>query len=122
MEIYINSGGGSYDQEGNQKKIGKWVELDEGFDSNKQTTYNREYNIYGYKIGRWDGFELQKDSYIYGENPFIMIINHPQLKKNKYNKLQFIRDKHQIIKKQVYGKLDHKIRKCYLNMKWGWII
>ncbi|CAD8129028.1 unnamed protein product [Paramecium sonneborni] len=48
------SGGGSYDQEGNQKKIGKWIELDEGFYGNKKVTFNGVYNMNGIKIGRWD--------------------------------------------------------------------
>ncbi|CAD8104723.1 unnamed protein product [Paramecium sonneborni] len=51
---YKQIGGGSYDQEGNQKKIGKWVDLDEGFKQNKQVTYNGEYNIQGQKVDRWD--------------------------------------------------------------------
>lgn len=29
--IYVFSGGGAYDSEGDLKKIGRWVELDEGF-------------------------------------------------------------------------------------------
>ncbi|CAD8129949.1 unnamed protein product [Paramecium sonneborni] len=45
--------GGSYDQEGNEKKIGKWIELDEYFNSNK-SIYNGEYNMNGTKVGRWD--------------------------------------------------------------------
>ncbi|CAD8130240.1 unnamed protein product [Paramecium sonneborni] len=49
------SGGGSYDKDGNQKKIGMWVELDEKFKSN-QFTYSGEYNMQGMKIGRWDSF------------------------------------------------------------------
>ncbi|CAD8129413.1 unnamed protein product [Paramecium sonneborni] len=48
------SGGGSYDQEGNQKKIGNWIELDEGFYGNKKVTSNGVYNMNGIKIGRWD--------------------------------------------------------------------
>ncbi|CAD8130122.1 unnamed protein product [Paramecium sonneborni] len=48
------SGGGSYDQEGSQKKFGKWIELDEGFQFFKQVTYIGEYNINGMKQGRWD--------------------------------------------------------------------
>ncbi|CAD8129046.1 unnamed protein product [Paramecium sonneborni] len=51
---YQSMGGGSYDEEGNQKKIGKWVELDEGFNYHKQITYNGEYNMNGMKVGRWD--------------------------------------------------------------------
>ncbi|CAD8118306.1 unnamed protein product [Paramecium sonneborni] len=50
----VYSGGGQYDQEGNQKKIGKWVELFEGFQKYAQITYNGEYNIHGIKVGRWD--------------------------------------------------------------------
>ncbi|CAD8129055.1 unnamed protein product [Paramecium sonneborni] len=49
-----NCGGGSYDQEGNQKKIGKWVELDEGFNIQKKVTYVGEYDMNGMKVGRWD--------------------------------------------------------------------
>ncbi|CAD8118551.1 unnamed protein product [Paramecium sonneborni] len=45
-------GGGSYDQ--NEKKIGRWVELDERFDSNKEVTQSGEYNINGMKVGKWD--------------------------------------------------------------------
>ncbi|CAD8119572.1 unnamed protein product [Paramecium sonneborni] len=51
---YKQFGGGSYDKEGNEKKIGKWVELDEGFYFCKQVTHNGEYNINGIKVGRWD--------------------------------------------------------------------
>ncbi|CAD8129323.1 unnamed protein product [Paramecium sonneborni] len=43
-------GGGLYDQDGNQKKIGKWVELDERFDQWNQVTHNCEYNMQGIKI------------------------------------------------------------------------
>ncbi|CAD8089901.1 unnamed protein product [Paramecium sonneborni] len=49
---YKEIGGGSYDQEEN--KIGKWIELDEEFDQQKQITYNGEYFMKGIKIGRWD--------------------------------------------------------------------
>ncbi|CAD8129436.1 unnamed protein product [Paramecium sonneborni] len=52
--IFIYSGGGSYYQLKEQKKIGKWVELDEGFYDSKQVTDNGEYNKEGMKIGRWD--------------------------------------------------------------------
>ncbi|CAD8069659.1 unnamed protein product [Paramecium sonneborni] len=48
------SGGGSYDQQGYQKKIGKWIELDNFFSLIKQITYNGEYNINGMKVGGWD--------------------------------------------------------------------
>ncbi|CAD8128885.1 unnamed protein product [Paramecium sonneborni] len=50
----IYSGGGSYDQEGNQIKIGKWIELVEGFYCEKQVYYKGEYNMNGMKVGRWD--------------------------------------------------------------------
>ncbi|CAD8129435.1 unnamed protein product [Paramecium sonneborni] len=50
--IYVNSGGGSYDQEISQRKIGVWVELFEGFQYYAQITYNWEYNMKGMKIGR----------------------------------------------------------------------
>ncbi|CAD8104257.1 unnamed protein product [Paramecium sonneborni] len=46
-------GGGLYDScSGN--KIGKWVDLDEEFWSDKQVTYSGVYNQYGKRIGRWD--------------------------------------------------------------------
>ncbi|CAD8118556.1 unnamed protein product [Paramecium sonneborni] len=48
------SGGGFYDQQGNQKKIGKWLELDEWFKYERQLIYQGEYNMNGAKIGRWD--------------------------------------------------------------------
>ncbi|CAD8118555.1 unnamed protein product [Paramecium sonneborni] len=50
----IRSGGGSYDQEGNQKKIGKWIEQDKFFQAIKQVIYTGEYNINGMKVGKWD--------------------------------------------------------------------
>ncbi|CAD8129525.1 unnamed protein product [Paramecium sonneborni] len=52
-------GGGSYDQEGNCKKIGKWVELDEEFSSAKQITYNGQYNKKGMKVGAWIEMDLR---------------------------------------------------------------
>ncbi|CAD8130526.1 unnamed protein product [Paramecium sonneborni] len=56
---YQQIGGGSYDQEGNQKKIRKWVELDEAFCSDKQIIYNGEYNMNGMKVDRWDIINLK---------------------------------------------------------------
>ncbi|CAD8119979.1 unnamed protein product [Paramecium sonneborni] len=50
---YKQIGGGSYDSfQG--FKIGRWIELDQGFYEGKQITYNGEYNINGIKVGRWD--------------------------------------------------------------------
>ncbi|CAD8128908.1 unnamed protein product [Paramecium sonneborni] len=66
--IYIlkmYSGGGSYDQAGNQKKIGKWVELDEKFRDKNQVIYNGEYNMNGIKVGRWDIMYDRKVNGIY---------------------------------------------------------
>ncbi|CAD8115243.1 unnamed protein product [Paramecium sonneborni] len=51
---YIQIGGGSYDEGENQIKIGRWVQLDEGFNTNKKVTYSGEYNMKGMKVGRWD--------------------------------------------------------------------
>ncbi|CAD8192451.1 unnamed protein product [Paramecium pentaurelia] len=45
-------GGGYYDNEGKELKIGSWVELID-FGINKQVTFNGQYNN-GYKIGRWN--------------------------------------------------------------------
>ncbi|CAD8128887.1 unnamed protein product [Paramecium sonneborni] len=49
----IYSGGGSYDQEGNQIKIGKWIELFEWSPKYAQTTNNGEYSMKGQKVGIW---------------------------------------------------------------------
>ncbi|CAD8113195.1 unnamed protein product [Paramecium sonneborni] len=58
------SGGGSYDQEGSQRKIGQWIDLDEGFFKNslnsKQITYNGEYNMNGVKVGRWNIMQCKR--------------------------------------------------------------
>ncbi|CAD8128969.1 unnamed protein product [Paramecium sonneborni] len=66
----INSGGGSYDQQGNQKKIGKWVELFEGFLKTNQATYQGEYNVNGIKLGRWDKIDLRYQNIISGYKIF----------------------------------------------------
>ncbi|CAD8131166.1 unnamed protein product [Paramecium sonneborni] len=49
-----NIGGGSYDEEGNSKKIGNWVELDEGFHMQKQVLHQGSYNKNGMKVDKWD--------------------------------------------------------------------
>ncbi|CAD8125981.1 unnamed protein product [Paramecium sonneborni] len=51
---YNKIGGGSYDLEDGEKKIGRWVELDLEFKTPKQVTYIGEYNTKGMKVGRWD--------------------------------------------------------------------
>ncbi|CAD8129089.1 unnamed protein product [Paramecium sonneborni] len=60
LKIYINvildrykkySGGGSYDKEENQIKIGNWVEFDEEFHDKKQVISHGEYNKNGLKVG-----------------------------------------------------------------------
>ncbi|CAD8128970.1 unnamed protein product [Paramecium sonneborni] len=58
---YSQIGGGSYDQKGNQKKIGQWVELIQEFDYWKQITYYGEYNINGMKVGRWNTMYCKYD-------------------------------------------------------------
>ncbi|CAD8195660.1 unnamed protein product [Paramecium octaurelia] len=47
-------GGGSYD-EGHSLKVGKWIELSDGFAWNSQFTYQGVYRD-GKKIGRWDTY------------------------------------------------------------------
>ncbi|CAD8118558.1 unnamed protein product [Paramecium sonneborni] len=47
-------GGGSYDSEEGQIKVGKWTELDDRFFYRSQITYNGEYNKNGIKIGKWE--------------------------------------------------------------------
>ncbi|CAD8106822.1 unnamed protein product [Paramecium sonneborni] len=54
-------GGGSYGQE--QIKIGRWVELLEGFNRDFLITYNGVYNMKGMKIGRWDICYKQYDEH-----------------------------------------------------------
>ncbi|CAD8099421.1 unnamed protein product [Paramecium sonneborni] len=63
--LCINSGGGSYEKKGGQIKIGKWVELDEGFNENKQVTYNGEYNMNGIKVGKQDIMYQRNQMYIF---------------------------------------------------------
>ncbi|CAD8159247.1 unnamed protein product [Paramecium pentaurelia] len=46
-------GGGSYDKEGNVIKIGKWIEISDGYSMNSKVTYDGEYRD-GQKIGRWN--------------------------------------------------------------------
>ncbi|CAD8067350.1 unnamed protein product [Paramecium sonneborni] len=53
-------GGGTYEeQEGVQKKNGKWIELIEGFTDNYQVIYNGEY-IKGDKKGKWEILSKRK--------------------------------------------------------------
>lgn len=47
------SGGGSYDEEGQEIKIGKWTEKSDGYLDRSQVTYNGEYKN-DKKVGRWD--------------------------------------------------------------------
>ncbi|CAD8209882.1 unnamed protein product [Paramecium octaurelia] len=49
----IFSGGGSYNEEGYEIKIGRWVELWKLFYMYQQVIWDGEYN-YGKKVGRWD--------------------------------------------------------------------
>ncbi|CAD8108710.1 unnamed protein product [Paramecium sonneborni] len=53
---YEQIGGGQYDelQEGCSIKVGKWIELWDGFQKDSQVTQNGEYNTNGMKIGRWN--------------------------------------------------------------------
>ncbi|CAD8089843.1 unnamed protein product [Paramecium primaurelia] len=49
-------GGGSYeDKPGNEIKFGNWIELSEGFQIDREVTYNGEYQN-GIKVGKWDTF------------------------------------------------------------------
>ncbi|CAD8130052.1 unnamed protein product [Paramecium sonneborni] len=51
---YKQIGGGSYADLEGQIKIGSWIELWEGFQTDAQVIYNGQYNMKGIKIGRWD--------------------------------------------------------------------
>ncbi|CAD8117458.1 unnamed protein product [Paramecium sonneborni] len=53
MDQYKQIGGGSYAEGDGQIKIGKWIELDQGFERDKKVTFNGEYNMKGVKIGIW---------------------------------------------------------------------
>ncbi|CAD8095946.1 unnamed protein product [Paramecium primaurelia] len=46
-------GGGSYDEEGNGIKIGKWIEINGGFNQGSQVIFSGDYKN-GNKVGRWD--------------------------------------------------------------------
>ncbi|CAD8203039.1 unnamed protein product [Paramecium octaurelia] len=48
-------GGGSYDEQGQELKVGSWLELSDGFCDSSQVTYNGEYEI-GKKVGRWEAW------------------------------------------------------------------
>ncbi|CAD8112395.1 unnamed protein product [Paramecium sonneborni] len=62
-EMYFKLiGGGSHDSEQGQK-IGKWVELWEGFCDFAKVTYSGEYNMKGAKIGRWDIMHCKSKEY-----------------------------------------------------------
>ncbi|CAK66085.1 unnamed protein product (macronuclear) [Paramecium tetraurelia] len=49
-------GGGSYDELGDELKVGQWVEISNNYRDNSQVTYNGEYNN-GIKIGQWDIYQ-----------------------------------------------------------------
>ncbi|CAD8214784.1 unnamed protein product [Paramecium pentaurelia] len=50
---YSTIGGGSYNEVGEEFKIGKWIDLDDNFENSKQVTYNGEYKN-SKKVGKWD--------------------------------------------------------------------
>ncbi|CAD8211459.1 unnamed protein product [Paramecium pentaurelia] len=50
---YQEIGGGLYDQEGQGVKIGKWIDISDGFKLNSQVIYVGGYK-YGKKVGRWE--------------------------------------------------------------------
>ncbi|CAD8187317.1 unnamed protein product [Paramecium pentaurelia] len=60
---YENSkiGGGSYDELGQEIKLGYWVEVSEGFKYDQQVTWDGEYKN-GKKFGRWDLWYKDIDS------------------------------------------------------------
>ncbi|CAD8119990.1 unnamed protein product [Paramecium sonneborni] len=47
-------GGGSYEYEEGEKKIGMWVEQGNGFWNEAQVIYSGKYDKKGKKVGRWD--------------------------------------------------------------------
>ncbi|CAD8156242.1 unnamed protein product [Paramecium octaurelia] len=65
-ENFTLIGGGLFDERGYGIKIGKWIEVNEGFGLNCVVTYNGEYEN-GKKVGRWstirDGLEIGGGSY-----------------------------------------------------------
>ncbi|CAD8074312.1 unnamed protein product [Paramecium sonneborni] len=63
--IYINNkiDGGYYNYEG--QKIGKWLDLSDGFWTNQQVIYEGEYNNRGWKKGRWDIMYCQLEAEVF---------------------------------------------------------
>ncbi|CAK86294.1 unnamed protein product (macronuclear) [Paramecium tetraurelia] len=53
-------GGGSYDQLGNESKIGQWIELSDGFFEYSQITFNGQYKN-GKKYNNWEIHERPKN-------------------------------------------------------------
>ncbi|CAK87951.1 unnamed protein product, partial (macronuclear) [Paramecium tetraurelia] len=53
-------GGGSYDQEGDSIKIGRWIELSDGFCRDSQVTYIGVHKN-GKKVGRWDLWYAERE-------------------------------------------------------------
>ncbi|CAD8107875.1 unnamed protein product [Paramecium sonneborni] len=109
---YKQIGGGSYDQEGNQKKIGKWVELDERFDNQKKVTYIGEYSMNGMKVGRWD--IMFKDDYEnnYQESQYENI-NHEK-HTQEYKQMQTL-DNYQTYLVVVDNMINMEIRKSQVS-------
>ncbi|CAD8156417.1 unnamed protein product [Paramecium pentaurelia] len=58
-KTYKHIGGGSYDEQGNGTKIGKWIDLDDKFDNKIQILYVGEYEN-GQKVGRWNNVWYEK--------------------------------------------------------------
>ncbi|CAD8096295.1 unnamed protein product [Paramecium primaurelia] len=61
LRYLLQRGGGLYDCEQQNDglgalKIGKWIELSEGFNCNNQITYSGVYKK-GFKVGRWNTFD-----------------------------------------------------------------
>ncbi|CAD8188173.1 unnamed protein product [Paramecium pentaurelia] len=80
-------GGGSYDKnlEGHtvsdSLKIGKWIELSEGFWRDSKITYNGEYQN-GIKVGQWDIYYFDDDAekiQLIGRGSFVEKINDQNL-------------------------------------------
>ncbi|CAD8131087.1 unnamed protein product [Paramecium sonneborni] len=73
-------GGGFYKNQ--DKKTGKWIEMDEGFYKCKQVTHKGEYNMNGLKIGRWDimnckGKEKEyKEMQILRKEEYIVVVDY----------------------------------------------
>ncbi|CAK56682.1 unnamed protein product (macronuclear) [Paramecium tetraurelia] len=57
IKTYVNSGGGYYDKQGNNLKIGKWIEVSNKFFKKSKVIYKGTYKN-NKKVGTWDEIKI----------------------------------------------------------------